>query len=177
MHEPFLPPWLQEGRPPAFASAAAPKHNNTYEHWARLPALNHLPDDMTDPSWDINILIKNSGDFSSVIKTVAALPSTYTGTLNLVLNEPKYPIAGRNAILLLTALEFEPEVAVPMMIHLWYSALLPASMLRALRETVLPSIQDFFAGVCTRDRDSMNICDFAYEAHGSSLRLLLQSMD
>ena len=114
---------------------------------------------MTDPSRDINILITNSGDLS-VIKTVAALPSTYTGTLNLVLNEPKYLIAGRNAILLLTALEFEPEVAVPMMIHLWYSALLPASMLRALRETVLPSIQDFFAGICTRGRESMNNVTF-----------------
>lgn len=42
--------------------------------------------------------------------------------------------------MLLVALYYEPQNAVPMIIHIWYSALLPAAMLQSLQSDILPLI-------------------------------------
>lgn len=54
------------------------------------------------------------------------------------MNDMDLDIVARNTILLLTAFCFDREPAVEIMIHIWYSALIPQSSLVCLREKVLP---------------------------------------
>ncbi len=89
-----------------------------------------------------------SGDLRSVVKTLAALPTTYAGHCQVIVNDQNEIIVFRNAILLLTALNFESTAATAIMIHLWYSALIPAKIFGALRERVLPLIKE----VCNENR-------------------------
>ncbi len=90
--------------------------------------------------------LKASGDLRNVVKTLAELPKPYTGHCQVVVNDRDQDIVFRNAILLLTALHFSPTAATAIMLHLWYSALIPTKMLRALQEMILPRIED----VCTK---------------------------
>lgn len=80
------------------------------------------------------------------MKTPIGLPATYTGHCEVVVNDKDSDIVARNAILLLTALHFSPDVATPIMLHIWYPALIPERMLRSLRDSVLLLIQE----VCTK---------------------------
>jgi len=68
--------------------------------------------------------------------------STYAGHCEVFINDMNLDIVARNAILLLIALNFSPDVATPIMLHTWYSALVPAEMLRSLQNSVLPLIQE-----------------------------------
>lgn len=58
------------------------------------------------------------------------------------MNDKDLDIVARNTILLLTALCFDPEPAAEIMIHIWYSALIPRPLLVCLREKVLPLLVD-----------------------------------
>ena len=64
----------------------------------------------------------------------------------MTINDWNFNIVARNAILLLTALHFEPEIATPIMVHIWYSALISVRVLQLLRDNILPLIKD----VCTK---------------------------
>ena len=77
-----------------------------------------------------------------MVKSLAGLPATYKGHCEIVLNDKDHDILARNAILLLVALNFSPEVATPILLHIWYSALVPADMLRSLQNSILPLIQE-----------------------------------
>ena len=48
----------------------------------------------------------------------------------------------RNAILLLSALCFEPDIAAEIMLHIWYSALVPRRIIDGLRTKVVPLIEE-----------------------------------
>lgn len=63
-----------------------------------------------------------------------------------MLNDRDIDLVARNALLLLVAFVFDPEVASPIMLHLWYSAFVPSAMLTALKEEILPLVQY----VCTK---------------------------
>jgi hypothetical protein len=81
-----------------------------------------------------------------VVKTVVELPPSYNGTCEIVLNDKDDYLVSRNAILLLVAFVFDPKEAAEIMIHLWYSALIPKEMLQALQNKVFPLIE----AVCTK---------------------------
>lgn len=83
-----------------------------------------------------------SGDCRNLVKTIGTLPPSYTGACEVVMNDRDLDIVARNALLLLVAFLFDPEVASPVMLHLWYSAFVPAELLSLLRENILPLIQD-----------------------------------
>ena len=89
-----------------------------------------------------------SGDLRNVEKSLAELPTAYKGICEVVINDQDLDVVARNAILLLTALHFSPSQATPIMLHVWYSAMVPAQMLRALRDNILPLIQE----VCDKVR-------------------------
>ena len=76
------------------------------------------------------------------MKSLIGLPETYAGHCEVVINDKDSDIVARNAILLLIALHFSPKEATPMMLHIWYSALVPAQMLESLRDNILPLIQE-----------------------------------
>lgn len=77
-----------------------------------------------------------------MIKSVTGLPLTFQRRCEVFINDKELDIVARNAILLLTALCFDPEPAAEIMIHLWYSALIPQPLLVELREKVLPLLED-----------------------------------
>ena len=116
--------------------------------------------------------LKASGDLRNLIKSVLGLPQKYTGTLETVVNDRDFDTVSRNAILLLTALHFDPDTAAIIMLHLWYSALLPGRILRQLRESILPLIQE----VCIKiqAKPSGNILSKKWTFGARSLRLVLR---
>jgi hypothetical protein len=112
---------------------------------ADVDCLTHFCHPLTTPA---------SGDPRNIIKTLTGLPETYSGHCEVVVNDRDFDIVARNVILLLMALQFDPDTATPIMLHMWYSALIPAQMLRCLQEKVLPLVQD----VCGKFSQSLLMC-------------------
>ena len=107
------------------------------------------------------------------MKSFAGLPGAYTGRCSATINDREFDIVARNAILLLTALQFDPEIATPIMLHIWYSSLVPATVLHSLQAHILPLIGD----VCTKIRSkplySLQAKTWTYG--NRSLRLVLRT--
>ena len=106
-----------------------------------------------------------------MVKSLTGIPATYMGHCEVVVNDKDPDIVARNAILLLVALRFSPEVATPMMLHIWYSALVPAEMLRSLQHSVLPLIQK----VCKKiqAKPAQSLLSKVWNFGTRSLRLVL----
>jgi Domain of unknown function (DUF4470) len=83
-----------------------------------------------------------SGDPRNLFQSVLGLPPAYEGKLEMTVNDQEIGIVTRNAIFQLTAIRFEPEDAAVIILHLWYSALIPAEILGQLRESIPPLTQD-----------------------------------
>ena len=105
------------------------------------------------------------------MKSLTGLPETYAGHCEIVVNDKDSDIVARNAILLLTALHFSPDAATPMMLHMWYSALVPARMLRSLRDSVLPLVQEVCNKIQAKPARSLLSKTWTYGTR--SLRLVL----
>ena len=178
MQPKYVPAWVREGRIPRFINNDVPfvSFGQPRFLWGNMPALDLLKmkdnEGLQNLSRDISLLFAASGDCRNVIKSIIGLPGAYTGRCTAVLNDKDFAVVARNVILLLSALHFDPGVSVPMMIHLWYSALIPAIMLETLQREVLPYIEDVCAKVKDKSAKSLQAKTFKF-AHGS-LRLLLK---
>lgn len=106
------------------------------------------------------------------MKTVAELTALFSGKCDVVINDRDIDIVARNALFLLIALQFESEIAVPFMIHLWYSALIPEEMFRSLQESILPLLEDVCSKIRDKPPNSLQSKIWKYGAR--SLRLVLQ---
>lgn len=169
----------------------APGFGGKYYMWGNMPALDVLRLEENEgfeengnyallfagkvDAYDIFRVSKiciASGDMRNLVKTFAGLPEIYRGTLSATINDREFDIVARNAILLLTALHFKPETATPIMIHLWYSALIPVDMLKLLHDNILPLIND----VCTKVklRQSFSLQAKTWKYGNSSLRLIFE---
>ncbi|KAI9875688.1 MAG: hypothetical protein M1830_008116 [Pleopsidium flavum] len=150
----WRPSWDVEGRKPAFISAEGPAigvtpHGGKKYLWGNVPALDVLnlkQNEGVDVARDFRLLFAASGDMRNIVQSLTKLPTTYRGHCEVIVNDRDSDIVARNTILLLTALHFSPDAATPIMIHVWYSALVPAQVLHSLRDNILPLIQ----GVCTK---------------------------
>ena len=168
----WKPSWIAEIRVPAFAhvNEEGPYLDvNSYGEqkylWGDVPALDLLNlhqnegigltkglrllfagDPLSSHASPFTDARKASGDMRNLVKSLIGLPKTYPGSCEIILNDDDADIVARNAILLLVAFRFEPEVATPLMLHVWYSALIPADMLHSLQNEILPLIKE----VCTR---------------------------
>jgi hypothetical protein len=87
-----------------------------------------------------------SGNIRNVVQSVSNIRTSYTGHCEIIMNDRNLGIVVRNAILLLIALHVGPKEAAPMMLHIWYSALIPANMFQSLKNKLLPILQE----VCTK---------------------------
>lgn len=111
-----------------------------------------------------------------MVKTIAGITSTSAPIslqdITAVINDRDFDIVARNAILLLTALHVVPApAAAAVMIHTWYSALLPPSVLKSLHSTVLPLIRTVCAKIASKPPDQLLGKTFT---HGrGSVRLVL----
>lgn len=115
--------------------------------------------------------ITASGDIRNVVKSLTGLPATYSGHCEVIVNDRDFDIVARNAMLLLTALNFSPVVATPIMVHIWYSALIPARMIRSLRDNILPLIQEVRTKIQMKPDKSLLSKTWTFGAQ--SLRLVL----
>jgi len=67
-----------------------------------------------------------SGDLRHVVRTINALPSDYSGNLNILINDGTLPVVCRNLILLLIFGTIPDEaIAADIALHFWYSAFMP----------------------------------------------------
>jgi hypothetical protein len=117
-------------------------------------------------------LILASGDIRNLVKSLNGLPSAHTGRCHVTINDREFDIVGRNAILLLTALRFDPEVATPMILHIWYSALIPAIALDLLQLHILPQVDDVCTKIQSKPPSSLQAKTWTYD--NRSLRLVLR---
>ncbi|ERF68455.1 hypothetical protein EPUS_03773 [Endocarpon pusillum Z07020] len=176
--ETWKPSWHMERREPAFMrvsfvhnSFGMPKYL-----WGNVPAIDllNLKDNEADATEE-NFRLLFAGDLRNFIKSVLGLPQKYTGMLETVVNDRDFDLVSRNVILLLTALHFDPDTAAIIMLHLWYSALLPGRILHQLRESVLPLIQE----VCMKiqAKPSGGMLSKKWTLGARSLRLVLPKED
>ncbi|TVY40387.1 hypothetical protein LSUB1_G002857 [Lachnellula subtilissima] len=124
---------------------------------------------------DLRLLFAASGDIRNVVTTLAELPSSFSGKCDVVINDMDPDIVARNTILLLIALHYEPEQAGMMMIHLWYSALISAEMLKSLRDNILPLIEDVRTKIKDKPPTSLQSKKWTYGSR--SLRLVLKKSE
>lgn len=106
------------------------------------------------------------------MKSLTTLPVSYAGECEVTINDRDLDVVARNVIMLLTAFHFSPNEAVPMMLHLWYSAFIPKQMLQSLQDNILPLIQDVCQGI--RERRADNLQSKTWNFGQSSLRLVLK---
>lgn len=106
------------------------------------------------------------------MKTVAELPDSFEGKCEVIVNDHDFDIVARNAIFLLTALQLGSEKAVPMILHLWYSALIPDAIFRSFQEYIVPIIQDVCAKIHNKPLESLQAKTWKFGTR--SLRLVLK---
>ncbi|CAG8892542.1 unnamed protein product [Penicillium egyptiacum] len=148
-HETWKPDWHTEDRTPNFHKNQGPSEQDLNKckmsWWGSMPALDLLKLDGNegdDAPPKMRLLFSSSHDIRNIVETVARLPDTYSGQCEIVMNGITSAIFAQNVLLVLTAFHFPPEEAVPIMIHLWYSALIPVSLLTGLRRKLLPLIAE-----------------------------------
>ncbi|KAF4538213.1 uncharacterized protein LTHEOB_10983 [Lasiodiplodia theobromae] len=127
--------------------------------WGNMPAFDVLKLDRNEGAnydRDINLLFAASGDIRNVIKTITGVSSSQQQAITAVINDREIDIVARNAIMLLAALYVKPTpVAAAAILHIWYSVIIPSSVLQTLRTTVLPLIQDVCAKVAEKPADQL----------------------
>jgi hypothetical protein len=174
----YVPAWVRENRSPRFINSDGPLASFGQKQflWGNMPALDILRmkdnEGLRDLDRGISMLFAASGDCRNVVKSILGLPEGYTGLCTAVLNDRDFTVVARNVIILLSALHFEPGAGAPIMIHLWYSAFIPAIMLETLRREVLPYIQDVCAKI--KDKSAKLLQAKTFELPNGSLRLLLK---
>lgn len=116
-----------------------------------------------------------SGDLRNVVKTIADLPAAATQRINVTINDREFAVVARNVILLLFALsapEGNPFDTAEALIHLWYSAFIPAKTFSALQDTVKHLIADVCDKIETKDPAASLEKTWEFPS-GRSLRLVL----
>jgi len=143
-----MPTWHRDGRTPQHYLTGPPAEFSLKRYlWGNVPALDVLNltsnegEDCRERNFDLLFLA--SGDLRNVILTIPGLPQSYKGKCCVNINDKDFQVVARNVIMLLVAHRMEPDTAVPLIIHIWYSAFIPAVMLQILQSTILPMIWTF----------------------------------
>ncbi|KAF3033830.1 hypothetical protein E8E12_004985 [Didymella heteroderae] len=147
----WMPTWHHAGRTPQHYLTGPPAEFSLMRYlWGTHPALDvlNLANNEGENSRErhFDLLFPACGDLRNVIKTLLGLPQQYQGKCCVIINDKDFQVVARNVIMLLVAHHLESDIAVPLIIHLWYSAFIPAVMLYTLQSSILPLI----AGVCDK---------------------------
>lgn len=118
----------------------------------------------------LNLLFPGSGDLRNAILAIAELPPDFIGTCNVVLNDRDMMVVARNAIGLMTALTYDTNIAVPMIIQLWYSRFLTSDISKKLVSLMSP-ITDLVKKC--RHMDSSTVRSLSWTVGDSRLELTL----
>ncbi|OJD34037.1 mynd finger family protein [Diplodia corticola] len=185
MKSTWRPSWEREQRKPRFvkdepittaAGSTSPYGKKQYL-WGNVPALDilHLShNEGAAHTQPIHLLFAASGDLRNAIRTTTALPTaTPHPPLTALLNDRAFPLAARNALLLLAALHVSPpSLAAATILHTWYSFLLPAAVAGALRRDVFPLVD----GVCEEvaDEPPRSVVSRVFARGEASVRVVLE---
>ncbi|KAH7085694.1 hypothetical protein BKA63DRAFT_575003 [Paraphoma chrysanthemicola] len=166
------PDWISDNENQFMSPFGAPRYL-----WGNVAALDVLRindnEGVQDVDRNFNLLFAASGDMRNLVKTIVGIPDKHKGKCVAVMNDKDIITVARNVIKLLVALVFEAETAVPIIIHLWYSALLPRAMLEALQSTILPMIEDVCEKIKHKDSDD-TLQAKTFKIKDRSLRVVLK---
>jgi hypothetical protein len=105
--------------------------------------------------------------------TIARLPSSYSHSIEITINDRDFDIVARNIIMLLIALTLEEvDKAVDCIVHVWYSALVRQSDIEILQGRIRPLIED----VCKKIKDKASgmLLGKSWKFGQRSLRVVLE---
>ncbi|CZR56251.1 uncharacterized protein PAC_06139 [Phialocephala subalpina] len=179
MKSEYVPGWIKQGRLPNWVSDNGLSSDfgvNQYL-WGNMPAVDILnieeSESICDIHRDMDLLFAASGDIRNVVKSIMeGLSDGYDGRCTLVINDINFMVVARNAILLFVALSLEPDEAVTIMIHVWYSALLPHVMTDTLCHVALGRIFEVCEKIKDKPSTSLQAKTFSFGKR--SLRLVLK---
>ncbi|RLL98932.1 hypothetical protein CFD26_107683 [Aspergillus turcosus] len=173
----WQPAWVLENRKPSFISGGLGEQFGTKKYlWGNIPAFDVLrlgSNEGEEYGEVIRILFAASGDLRNVVKTIAQLPSRYSHSLELTINDRDFEIVARNVILLLIALVVEEvDEAADCIIHLWYSAFVRESDVDLLRHRIRPLIESVCEKIKDKTPESLLAKTWTFGRH--SLRVVLE---
>ncbi|KAG9234297.1 hypothetical protein BJ875DRAFT_424247 [Amylocarpus encephaloides] len=131
------------------------------DYWSSIPAVDVLKllnnEGLTGVQVqdDLRVLLCGDQDLNTAIKTVVDLPVSFAGNLEIVLNDESLDTTARNAIILLSPV-FWPTNAPSMMLHIWYSCLIPQQMFTELQH-ILPEIESIITMLEARNQPEHEI--------------------
>ncbi|KAH9206685.1 hypothetical protein DL95DRAFT_486583 [Leptodontidium sp. 2 PMI_412] len=160
-----------DGGPLAFGQIRHGKQKYLWGNVLTIDVVNHLQNEAADLPEHLRLLFAASGDVRNVVKSLAGLTLSYSGQCEVVINDRDFDIVARNVIILLSSLYFDPDEATSIMLHIWYSALIPKQMLCSLQDKVLPLFQEVCSKI--RDRPVVTLQSKTWSCGARSLRLVL----
>ncbi|KFY92810.1 hypothetical protein V500_04013 [Pseudogymnoascus sp. VKM F-4518 (FW-2643)] len=185
----WRPAWHCERRQPAWETdAAASNPHNPFRSgkylWGNTPALDVLQleqNEGLDYADDIALLFAASGDLRHVVKTIANIPEGMTQQFRVTMNDLEFDVVARNVILLLLALTAQDSANTPSdiaeaLIHVWYSASIPSSVLSLLQDRVKPLIVEHCSRIADKPPNVVLAKTWEFSA-GQTLRLELKKSD
>ncbi|KAK4237717.1 hypothetical protein C8A03DRAFT_44438 [Achaetomium macrosporum] len=142
----WKPDWVLENRTPAFVGGGPGVQFGGKKYlFGNVPALDVLQlgsNEGGNYGGPLRLLFAASGDLRNAVKTIAQLPNSYSGSVEVTMNDRDLDVVARNVIALLIALVVDNiEEAVDCIIHVWYSALIRKSDLDILQQRIHPLIK------------------------------------
>ena len=175
----YVPGWIKQDRLPSWVSdSELPSDFGVNQYlWGNMPAVDMLHMEENEGAYgihrDMNLLFAASGDIRNIVESITqGLLDGYNGRCTLVINDINFMVVTRNAILLFVALSLKPDEEVPIMIHVWYSALLPHLMTDTLCHVVLGRIVEVCEKIKDKPSTSLHAKTFSFGKR--SLRLVLK---
>jgi hypothetical protein len=111
-----------------------------------------------------------SGDPRNIVKTLADLPRSYSGTLQVTLDDQDPRIVARKVIMcILAASVTNADKASECITHIWYSAFVRQTDLELLTAHVLPSVQQACSKI--KDNSFVSLHTETWQIGNRSLRL------
>ncbi|EFQ96687.1 hypothetical protein MGYG_08610 [Nannizzia gypsea CBS 118893] len=173
----WQPAWILENRTPSFIGNGIGEQFGAPKYlWGNVPAVDVLrlgSNEGDGYQEDLHILFAASGDLRNVIKTVAQLPSSYSRSLHVIINDRDFDNVARNFTLLLIALVVEDaNKATDHIVHLWYSALVRESDIDLLHQRISPLIEEICGKI--KDKAPKSLLGKTWTFGKRSLRIVLE---
>ncbi|KAI6080278.1 hypothetical protein F4821DRAFT_273945 [Hypoxylon rubiginosum] len=177
MKKTWAPSWVTQNRTPEFMTGGPPQavFGARKYLWGNVPAIDVIrmgQNEGVDFQGPINLLFAASGDIRNTILSIANLPPTYHGPLNVTINDREIDIVARNVIFLLAFFVEEDSItASEHVLHIWYSALLTEPCSSLLYRKLKPFIEDICIKIAKKPASTL--LGKTWRFGESSLRLVL----
>ncbi|KAK4899413.1 hypothetical protein LTR27_003146 [Elasticomyces elasticus] len=157
----WQPGWEVSNRAPTFVGDGPPMTSIGAKKyfWGNVPAVDVLCLDKNEGKAygnDLEVLFAASGDPRNAIKTIAALPVTYTNTLGVTMNDRDFDIVARNAIMMLVACVCpDKDDATDCVLHIWFSSMIRPQEQELLDTSIRPLIADVVLKIASKTAGSL----------------------